>query len=141
MAGRSLDVAETQVAVDFFDDPHYHWHMRILLINGGGGKWIWVTPDDSVQYADLSVHRVVPVQRAAPFPARLAGNLYAFDLFEDGELEDIRTQAVALAAVLGLEVPKAPGTAAPRWVVSDPAHEEFGTVVDAGIRSAEDRFV
>ena len=37
-AAHSLDIVEQQVAVDFFDDAHFSWHMRVLLVNGGGGN-------------------------------------------------------------------------------------------------------
>ena len=46
---RSLDITESQVAIAFFDDPNgFFYHVRVLLIPAGGGKWIWVTPDHSV---------------------------------------------------------------------------------------------
>ena len=38
---RSLDVPEQQIAIDFFEDEEFAWHMRLLLITGGGGEWIW----------------------------------------------------------------------------------------------------
>ncbi|CAK0792870.1 unnamed protein product, partial [Prorocentrum cordatum] len=139
---RSLDIPEPQVAVDFFDDPNgFNFHVRVLLVPAGAGKWIWVTPDHSVQFGDLTTHRVVPLPRNAPFPRRLAGQLYAFDPFEDGELEGIREQAAALATVLGIDVPRGAAGAPPRWVVADPAHPQFGTVLDAVISGADDRFV
>ena len=139
---RSLDIPEAQVAIDFFDDPNgFRFHVRVLLVPAGAGKWIWVTPDHSVQFGDLTSHRVVPLPRNTVFPQRLAGQLYAFDPFEEGELESIREQAVALAAVLGIDVPRNTAGAPPRWVVADPAHDLFGTVVAAAITGAADRFV
>ncbi|CAK0812001.1 unnamed protein product, partial [Prorocentrum cordatum] len=134
--------SEAQVAIDFFDDPNgFLFHVRVLLVPAGAGKWIWVTPDHSVQFGDLTTHRVVPLPRNSPFPRRLAGQLYAFDPFEEGELEAIREQAAALAAVLGIDVPRGAAAAPPRWVVADPAHPQFGQVIDAAISGAEDRFV
>ena len=139
---RSLDIPEAQVAVDFFDDPNgFFFHVRVLLVPAGAGKWIWATPDHSVQFGDLAEHRVVPIPRNAPFPRRLAGQLYVFDPFNDGELEGIREQAAALARVLGIEVSRGAAGAPPRWVVADQAHPQFGQVIDAAISGAEDRFV
>ena len=141
-ANRSLDVPEQQIAVDFFDDDEFAWHMRLLLITGGNGKWIWATPDLEVQYGDLSNHRVVPLSRASPYPNRIQGSLYAFDPISASELDTLRTDAVALAGVLGLAVPAgAPGAAAPRWVVADPADDRFGEQIDAGIAANPDKLV
>ena len=36
-ANRVLDVPESQVAIDFFDDEAYHWHHRLLLVRGAPG--------------------------------------------------------------------------------------------------------
>ncbi|CAK0827215.1 unnamed protein product [Prorocentrum cordatum] len=116
-------------------------HLRVLLVPAGAGKWICVTPDHSVQFGDLTAHRVVPLPRNAPFSRRLAGQLHAFDPFQEGELEAIREQAMALAAVLGIEVPRGAAAAPPRLAVADPAHLQFGQVLDAAISGAEDRFV
>ena len=39
---------QTQVAIDFLNDPNYAWHVRFLLQKAGGrGQWI-STPDDEV---------------------------------------------------------------------------------------------
>ena len=76
---------------------------------------------------------MVPIARNAPYPARLAGQMYAFDPFLEGELEVIREQAAALARVLGIEVPRGAAAAPPRWVVADPAHPLFGQVIDSAI--------
>ena len=138
----SLDIPETQVAVDFFDDDEFQWHMRILIVNCTAGRWIWATPDLEVQHADLGGHRVVPVPRAAPYPARLAGQLYAFDPLQPGQMEQLRAEAAALAQVLGVAAPAAPGTTpAPRWVVSDPAHPQFGQAIDASLPANEEKFI
>lgn len=138
----SLDVPERQVAIDFFDDPHFRWHVRLLMINCGGGKWIWATPDLEVQYGDLTAHRIVAIPRDSPFPTRLHGELYAFDPLADVQLEQIRSEAVALAEVLGVKVQAGTSAGAgPRWVVADPAHESFGTPVDLAIVGDDGRFV
>lgn len=102
-ASISLDVAEKQDAIDYFDDPVFQWHVRLLMINFGRGRWIWATPDMEVQYGDLAQHRVVPVARAAPYPARLLGNLYAFDPVSAEALEALRREAASLADVLGID--------------------------------------
>ncbi|CAK0873972.1 unnamed protein product [Prorocentrum cordatum] len=110
---RSLEIPEAQVAIDFFDDENgFNFHVRVLLVPAGAGKWLWITLDCAVQFGDLTAHRVA-----------------------------IREQAVALAAVLGIEVPRGAAAAPPRWGAADPAHLQFGQVLDAAISGDEDRFV
>ena len=91
----SLDIAEQQVLIDFFDDPNFHWHGRILLVAlPTPGMWVVTTPDYSVQVCDLRLHRVVPLQRNADFPDRIEGGIYYFDPFEAGELEQLAVEPV-----------------------------------------------
>ena len=99
---RSLDTVLAQVVVDYFDDPNFQWHHRVLLVQLEGPRWIVVTPDGSVQVLDLSEHRVIPVRRHAAFPDSVRGNVYIFDPFEDGEEESYVAQAVTLARIMGM---------------------------------------
>lgn len=55
----TLDTAYRQVLVDFFNDPNFHWHHRILIIQGEGGIWICASPDHEIQSIDLTKHRVL----------------------------------------------------------------------------------
>ena len=52
-------------------------------------------------------------------------------------------EAAILGRVLGIAavVPTAGQPAPPRWVVSDPSVDEFGTEIDAAILADDDRFV
>ena len=101
---RSLDIPEQQVAVDFWDDPNFPWHMRVLLVAGGQGKWVWATPDFEIQVGDLARHRVVPVGRNAPYLAAIGVNfLYAFDPLPAEDLARLRSEARILAQVLGFD--------------------------------------
>jgi len=139
---RALDIAERQIAIDYYEDEQFSWHHRILLISAGNGRWILATPDHEVQYQDLSDKRVVPLARGARFPVRVRGDIYAFDPITREELNALYVEARALAEVVGVQVPTTTtGPGAPRWVISDPAHELFGSVLDNEIAGSEARLV
>lgn len=87
--------------MDYFAEESYSWHVRLLVANCGVGVWIWATPDLEVQYSDLSSHT---------YPARVDGDLYAFDPLSDDELNTLWAEAVALGQVLGVEVQKRGGS-------------------------------
>ena len=123
---RVLDVPESQVAIDFFDDEAYHWHHRLLLVRGAPGHWITCSPDHELEYMNLSSHRVVPLTRGGLIPDRIRGNFYMFDEIDDEDLARIRAEALQLARVVGIDftaaaagVPAAPD----KWIVADTAHE------------------
>jgi hypothetical protein len=139
---RALDIAERQIAIDYYEDEQFSWHHRILLISAGNGRWILATPDHEVQYQDLSDKRVVPLPRGARFPVRVRGDIYAFDPITREELNALYVEARALAEVVGVQVPTTTtGPGAPRWVISDPAHELFGSVLDNDICGNDNRLV
>eukprot|EP00974_Lingulodinium_polyedra_P031800 3063584-Lingulodinium_polyedra.AAC.1 len=63
---RTFDVPESQVCLDFFEDPGSSWHHRVLLVPGNAaGEWVVATPDGEIQVARLGDHRVVALQRNA----------------------------------------------------------------------------
>ena len=98
----TLDVAEQQILIDFYDDEDgYFWHQRLLLLKlDGPGKWIAASPDHEVESVDISTHRVIPLRRLAQFPARVRGQIYAFDPISDEGLRTLNMEARALALVL-----------------------------------------
>ena len=141
-AARTLDISERQVAVSYWDDQDFQWHVRVLLVGGGAGKWVWVTPDHEVQYGDLATHTVIALPRNGEYPDRVRGNVYGFDPFAAGELEALKEEAAGLADALGIPIGGLlAGRQAPRWIVSDPAHEEFGNEVDGQIIAQPAKFV
>ena len=75
------------------------------------------------------------MDRAAPFPADIAAEIYAHDPIGRAALANFKRQAQVQAAILG------EGTVvdsdAFSWVVSDPAHADFGRAVDAGLLANE----
>ena len=129
---QSLDIVEQQVAIDFFDDPAYQWHQRILHVKVSDAKWVVSTPDLEVEVCDLASHRVVPLVRAARFPERVVGNLYQFAPIGDAELEALRSDADALAVILG-GTPAAAARGDSFWVFSDMADENFAEEVDPSV--------
>ena len=143
-ANRVIDVPESQVAIDFFDDEIYHWHHRLLLIRGAPGHWITCSPDHELEYMNLTSHRVVPLTRGGVIPERIRGNFYMFGEIEDEDLARIRSEALQLARVVGIDltaaaagVPSAPD----RWIVADTAHEKFGIPIRPDLSADTTRFI
>ena len=73
-AAKSLDVAERQCLLDFFNDANgFNWHHRLLLRpTPAPGRWIICTPDLSAQVAGLNAHRIVALERDSATPAQVA---------------------------------------------------------------------
>ena len=68
-AVRTLDLAQRQVLIDFYDDPNgFYWHHRVLCHTVGPGIWVALTPDFEATSVNLDEHRVVALPRAGPFP-------------------------------------------------------------------------
>ena len=136
---RAPDIHETMVAVNFDDDANFRWHVRILAHRLDDLRWVALSPDLEVLVLDLSRHIVVPVSRGAPYPARIAGNVYSTDQFDDAALQTARQDAAALADVLRPAGAGAagPAAAAPaltmEWRFADTAFEKFGEIVPVEI--------
>lgn len=126
----ALDIAERQVLIDYFDDPNFHWHGRILLVAlPSSGKWIAASPDLEIEVLDLSSHRILPLVRSGPIPARVHGNVYFFDPLTAEQLQGLRAEAAALAQVLGAVDDKS-GTLGDSVVLfADPGRPDFGQEV------------
>ena len=87
----SLDVGDQQILVHYPNNAH-PWHHRVLLVDLGGAKWIWSTPDRAVQVGDLSAVTFKTVGRNSDFPV-VTGNIYAFDPLTDQELLQLKSEA------------------------------------------------
>ena len=127
----SLDVGVPQIIVNY-PDNRLPWHHRILLVDLGGGKWIWATPDRSVQVGDLTSLSFKTVVRNADFPP-VTGNIYGFDPLTDQEILQLKSEAQLMASVMGVN------TAAPNavidavWLYADVAYEGFNTELSAAV--------
>jgi hypothetical protein len=129
---RTLDVSHRQCLVHYPEDGDgLPWHHRLLLVRGPGTQWIWATPTAAVQLGDLKDTRVFPLRRAGPFPRELAGQIFAFDPLDDGELETLLQEAVEMAELYGFDTSVLRGGSVPvgTWHVSDPRSLHFGEVV------------
>lgn len=62
------------------------------------------TPDLSVKVADISQHRIIPPMRGQSFPQDHWHETYAFDPISERDLSHLRSQAQALARLMGFEV-------------------------------------
>ena len=68
---QTLDIPERQALLGFFGDANgLNWHDGVLLQQGPEARWVVGTPDLEVEQADLGTHRVIPLNRAAPFLRR-----------------------------------------------------------------------
>eukprot|EP00971_Amphidinium_carterae_P232976 4623834-Amphidinium_carterae.2 len=123
------DIEEPMVAIDFFDDAYYCWHARALLLKlNDEGRWVVLTPTLDVEAVQLSTHRVIPLAKGAPYPERVADDLFTFDHLTEEQLVVARQDARSLGAVLGVTT-AAPAAGDALWYYSDTAEEEFGTEV------------
>ena len=96
----SLDIPETQVAINFVDDTNFRWHV-VLRVRLADGRWVDWAPDLDVVVVNLADHIAVPIPRRAPAPARVRGNMCAADALTEDELTTVRLEAAALGSVLG----------------------------------------
>ena len=124
----SYDIGEQQVCV-YFDDPGHCWHIRILLVPLGAGRWLACSSDYDVEIIDLALCLVIPLERAQPLPARVLGDHYAQQPLRPDALERARIEARALATALGVAPAAAPVGAALR-MYADTGHERFGQAVE-----------
>ena len=97
----SYDIPEQQVCI-YFDDPGHSWHIRILLLPLGAGRWLACSSDYDVEVLDLAEYQVIQLTRASPLPARIAGDHYVRQPLDAAALETARQEARARALALGV---------------------------------------
>ena len=139
----TLDVGYTQVLIDFPQDPGgFFWHHRLLVAPLGGSMWVGVTPDESVQRIDLSLHRVVVLRWNSHFRAARLPETYASDdaHFTPAILDRLVIECRALAAVLGA-TPTAAAVNDAAWRVSDTSHASFGQLGPASVLGGGQLFI
>ena len=128
----SWDIPEQMILV-YFNDPGFEWHVRVLLVGyGTPGVWLACSSDYEVEVINLVDYTVIPLGRNAAFPARVLGNYYLSGPVNPIALDQARTEARALAAVLGV-APAVAAVAEADWLHSDTAHEKFGRVVEPAL--------
>ena len=139
----TLDIVESQVCIAFDDDPNFRWHHRVLLVpSPTPGHWVAATPDGEIYLLKLGEFRVVALARAAAFPPRVRGQVYAFGALADADLANLRRDGRNFAKVLGFPFPAAqPGVEVPRWIVADPACDQFGEELSLELITSADRFI
>ncbi|CAE7329096.1 unnamed protein product, partial [Symbiodinium sp. CCMP2456] len=113
----------------------FFWHRRILLHRIEGGEWLALTPDLEIARHNLGTHRHRVLDRAAPFPADIAAEIYAHDPIGRAALANFERQAQIQAVILGEGALLDPE--AFYWVVAEPGHADFGEVVDAALLGNE----
>eukprot|EP00974_Lingulodinium_polyedra_P054592 5250567-Lingulodinium_polyedra.AAC.1 len=97
----ALDVAETQILINFDDDVNFRWHQRILVQRLDDNRYVGFTPDLEAEVVDLREHFVIPLVRAARYPQRVRGNVYGRANLGEDELLRVRQECLALAAIVG----------------------------------------
>ena len=140
MATHAIATRFRIVLVDYFADANFSWHMRVLLVHGGGAQWIAATPDHDLELLDLTQFRVIPLRSGERFPQRTLDNVYAFDEFEAGEEDALARSAQEYATAVGFAAaPRSRG--AGTWLISDTAHSSFGETIPADAMDDEDSVV
>ena len=128
----TLNIPEVQIVVNYpHDGGGYFWHHRILLHRIEGGTWLTLTPDHDIQRHDLTTTRHRILDRAAPFPEDIAGEIYAHDVIGKATLDGYKRQAVVQAAILGEG--SVGESEAFVWLVTEHGHELFGKEVDQAL--------
>lgn len=127
----SLDVPERQILV-YYPNDAVPWHHRLLFFRVAGSTWVWSTPDFSIQVDSLQDRRIRALPRNSPLPD-LGERVYVFDPIDDAQLLALRTEARAMAEVMGADLS---GTAQPAlgvpealWLYSDTGEDTFNTEV------------
>ena len=130
MPEQALDIPEAQVAINFDQDQNYTWHARLLVLKlPAGASWISVTPDLEIEVLDLALHTVVVLPRAARFPDRVRGDIYARAALSDAQREGVLHVAWALVEILGAAPGIRPTGVVAYFRIVDIAYETFGEVV------------
>ena len=136
MADLTLDIPEIQIVVHYPGDPGgFDWHHRVLLHRIEGGRWITLTPGLELQRHDLTAQNHRVLDRAAPYPADIAAQIYAHDPIGRAALSNFKRQAQIQAAILGegavIE------SEASQWVIAEGQHPDFGKAADAALLANE----
>ncbi|CAK0819575.1 unnamed protein product [Prorocentrum cordatum] len=98
-------------------------------------------PDLSIQFIDVTTHRVIPLTRDLEFPRRVRGEAYAFDPLTPEELQQVRREAKELLAVYGLTGGADAQPEGGRWLIADPAHPGFGDALPAAALADADSLI
>ena len=132
----TLDIKEVQVLVNYPGDADgFNWHHRVLLRRIEGSTWLTLTPDLEIQRHDLSAipHRVL--DRAAPFPADIAGEIYAHVVIGNAALQGYKRQASTMAVILGEGT--LPDSETYAWVIQESGRPDFGEQIDLRLLNNE----
>ena len=137
---KSLDVGDKQLCV-YYGDGGHPYHMRVLLLNVGGGKWFWATPTGSVQLDDLTEVEFRMVGRNED----LALDLQPCFCFTAGtnqeQVDRWKQEAHARCEIMGLTPVGAVQGVESRWYFSDPSVALFGTEVPNQVVTNNTRFI
>ena len=128
----TLNIPEVQIVVNYpLDADGFFWHHRILLHRIEGGTWLTLTPDHEIQRHDLNgiTHRIL--ERAAPFPEDIAGEIYAHDVIGKAALDGFKRQAIVQASILGEG--SVGESEAFVWVVTEYGYSNFGHEIDQAL--------
>ena len=75
----SLDIPERQILV-YYEDDDIPYHVRVLIAQVSGSRWIWCSPDLDCECVDLADFYITPLVRNQSFARDLArAGIYAVD--------------------------------------------------------------
>ena len=128
-----------QIIVNY-PDNRLPWHHRILLVDLGGGKWIWATPDRTVQVGDLSTLSFKTLIRNTDFPP-VTGNIYGFDPLTDQEILQLKCEAQQMASEMVVHTASPNAVIDAVWLFANVVHDGHITEMSAVVMSNPLRMV
>ncbi len=84
-----------------YPDDALEWHDRVLLRRFREGVWLVLTPDLSVEVADLGETSLFPLVRGGAVRAAVQGRRYLLAADAAAALPAMHVQAARFAAILG----------------------------------------
>ena len=131
----SLDIPEKQVL--WRDEEagagDYLWLMYLLVHRLTDQKWVAINADWEIVTVDLSATTVLPLQRAADFPARVRErDVFAFDAEVENFESNLAAARIESSQLYDLLSDPSSGikSSAGVWRYSDVAHPQFADRVD-----------
>ena len=136
------DIAEKEVLVFYEGDDVHPWHHRILLRRLEGSSWIVATPTHDAFQEDLGEaedFRILVSGEAFP---RDCQNPFCFQRLDSQALDRLRYRAREIDTVLGYPTDhEAKLHAEAKWILSDPALEDFGSEVPDDVLGSGEKMV
>jgi len=110
-----------------------------LVAAPSAGSWVCITPDEDIEFIDLTQHRVIPLERGADLPQQHAGNMYVFDEPTPQQVASWEQRGKLFAETLGIS--SHPGSSDGTLLVSDVANPSFGQEIPVEAMADAETFI